>query len=170
MTGTPFPKGDQSVFGLHQLLGVDVKLVIVNSLFMRTDRPLPAEHLFEQLKRLGYLRNTPESVGAEVAGCRLAEQAPHVIDVAGCASCLSSAVSTTRQHDAGVDGSADSFSARFDALRRLLPLAVAEGGSQRLEQERSAAGAAGSRRAELDELERGWCRGRVTRSAVVGTS
>ena len=67
VTGTPFPQGDQSVFGLHQLLGVEVKFVIVNSPFMRTDRPLPREHPFEQLKRLVYLRNTPESVGGEVA-------------------------------------------------------------------------------------------------------
>ena len=33
VTGTPFPEGDRSVFGLHQLLGVPVRFVLSNSPF-----------------------------------------------------------------------------------------------------------------------------------------
>ena len=123
--GTPFPQGDKSVFGLHQLLGIETKFVIVNSPFMmKADKPLPPDHPFERLKRLVYLRNTPESVGEEVAGTRLVEEAPHVIEV----SRLRFAPvergfydEAARRADRGQEGGGhvDSFAARFDALRRL---------------------------------------------------
>ena len=35
VTGTPFPQGDRSVFGLHQLLGVRVNFVIAQSPFLQ---------------------------------------------------------------------------------------------------------------------------------------
>ena len=34
VSGTPFPEGDRSVFGLHQLLGVHVNFVLTNSPFL----------------------------------------------------------------------------------------------------------------------------------------
>ena len=58
VTGTPFPAGDRSVFGLHQLVGVNLNFVITNSPFLRPDRPLPAEHPFEQLKRTASVSRT----------------------------------------------------------------------------------------------------------------
>jgi hypothetical protein len=142
VTGTPFPQGDQSVFGLHQLLGVDIKFVIVNSPFMRTDRPLPRDHPFEQLKRLVYLRNTPESVGGEVSGSRLVEEAPHTIEVTRLRlDPIERAFyeEAARRVAAGQPG--DSFTRRFDGLRRLCcHPATSEVWSRRLAQERSGGG------------------------------
>ena len=47
-----------------QLLGINLKLHICNTPFA-TNKPLPADHPFEKLKRRIYLKNTPESVGKE---------------------------------------------------------------------------------------------------------
>eukprot|EP00908_Phaeocystis_cordata_P012583 Transcript_23561.p2 GENE.Transcript_23561~~Transcript_23561.p2 ORF type:complete len:330 (-),score=135.78 Transcript_23561:946-1887(-) len=69
VTGTPFPEGDRSVFGLHQLIGVNVKFVLSNSPFL-SNQPLPSSHPFEQLKRLVYLRNTPTSSPTEAGVLR----------------------------------------------------------------------------------------------------
>jgi hypothetical protein len=56
--------GDRSVYGIHRLLGINLKLHICNTPFA-TNKPLPADHPFEKLKRRIYLKNTPESVGKE---------------------------------------------------------------------------------------------------------
>jgi superfamily II DNA or RNA helicase len=62
VSGTPFPHHDDSMYGIHRLLGVKYKLRIIESPFAR-NKALDAAHPFEQIKRRFYLRNTPESVG-----------------------------------------------------------------------------------------------------------
>ena len=120
VTGTPFPEGDRSVFGLHQLIGVGVKFVLSNSPFLKPDVRLPPSHPFEQLKKLVYLKNTPASVGNEVAGSRLVEEAPHAIAVRRLRfTPIERGFYQEAARRAGADVASDSFAARFDALRRL---------------------------------------------------
>jgi superfamily II DNA or RNA helicase len=64
VSGTPFPHWDDSMYGIHQLLGVDYRMHIVNSPFAR-NQALPADHPFTLIKRRFYVRNTKESVRAE---------------------------------------------------------------------------------------------------------
>lgn len=154
VTGTPFPEGDRSVFGLHQLLGVNVNFVLSNSPFLKANRPLPPSHPFEQLKKLVYLRNTPASVGSEVEGSRLVEQAPHVIEVATLRFApIERGFYDEAARRANTERGGDSFSARFDALRRLCcHPAVAAGWSERLNSEAEQRRQSGMQLLSLDEM------------------
>lgn len=41
VSGTPFPKGDTSVYGIHQLLNINIKFVLVNSPFAQNKKLSP---------------------------------------------------------------------------------------------------------------------------------
>lgn len=62
-SATPFPKGDRSVYGLHQLLGFH-RL----KLGCELTRELPDDHPFELIKRKLYVKN-PESGRPTAALC-----------------------------------------------------------------------------------------------------
>ena len=147
VSGTPFPEGDRSVFGLHQLLGVHVNFVLTNSPFlggMAAGKRLPPSHPFEQLKRLVYLRNTPASVGDEVEGSRLVEEAPHAIEISRLRfDPIERGFYDEQARRANVEAGGDSFSIRFEALRRLCcHPAVSAAWSSRLAGERGGRGGA----------------------------
>jgi SNF2 family DNA or RNA helicase len=55
VTGTPFPKGDKSMYGIHSLLGLKLKLHVSNDIFAK-NKPLEESHPFEFLKRKFYLQ------------------------------------------------------------------------------------------------------------------
>lgn len=48
-TGTPFPNGDRSMYGIHQILGIRLKLHISNDIFA-VNKALPKTHPFEKVK------------------------------------------------------------------------------------------------------------------------
>jgi len=63
VSGTPFPHGDRSMFGIHQLLGLKLKLTVSASPFTVNNSPsLPPSHPFQRLKPLVYFRNTILSI------------------------------------------------------------------------------------------------------------
>ena len=64
VTATPFPHLDQSMYGIHHLLGIRLTLHVSNSPFVKNEH-LKDDHPFQVLKTRLYLRNTPESVGDE---------------------------------------------------------------------------------------------------------
>jgi hypothetical protein len=65
VSGTPFPHGDRSMYGMHQLLGLRLRVHVSNNPFARSNAPVEKDSVFERLKRRLYLRNSPESVGNE---------------------------------------------------------------------------------------------------------
>lgn len=65
MSGTPFPHHDDSMYGIHRLLGVRYKMRIIESPFAM-NKPLEPSHPFEQIKRRFYLRSSLESLSAHL--------------------------------------------------------------------------------------------------------
>jgi len=41
VSGTPFPEGDRSVFGIHQILGININFVLSDGPFRLQNKPLP---------------------------------------------------------------------------------------------------------------------------------
>jgi len=121
VTGTPFPRGDESVWGINQMLRIHIKFVISNNPFTmgkRATEGLPPSHPFEQIKRLVYLRNTPASVGGELVGSRLVETAPYKICVETLAfSPIEFGFYQEQLNQVG--RSANPFAPRYNLLRQL---------------------------------------------------
>ncbi|KAI8609754.1 SNF2 family N-terminal domain-containing protein [Chytriomyces sp. MP71] len=63
VSGTPFTHNDLSIYGIHQLLNIDIRLNVTNNPFAIASKSYRNE-AFEYLKRVLYLRNTPDSVAA----------------------------------------------------------------------------------------------------------
>ena len=57
VSGTPFPKADDSVYGINVLLHIKVRFHLNDSPFVRAGDALPPSHPFESLKKLIYIRN-----------------------------------------------------------------------------------------------------------------
>jgi hypothetical protein len=57
VSGTPFPQGDASAYGINQLLHIRVKFHLSNNIFALPNSFLPPDHPFEVLKRIVYVRN-----------------------------------------------------------------------------------------------------------------
>ena len=66
VTGTPFARGDESAYGINQLLHIRIKFILSGGIFALPNKPLPPEHDFEVLKRHLYIRCKRRS-GADVA-------------------------------------------------------------------------------------------------------
>ncbi|KAJ3130925.1 hypothetical protein HK100_007176 [Physocladia obscura] len=63
VSGTPFTHDDISIYGIHQLLDIDIKLNVANNPFAIASSAYRNE-AFEHLKKTIYIRNTPESIAA----------------------------------------------------------------------------------------------------------
>ncbi|KAJ3409632.1 hypothetical protein HDU80_011258 [Chytriomyces hyalinus] len=63
VSGTPFTHNDMSIYGIHQLLDIDIKLSVTNNPFAAASKSYRNE-AFEYLKKTLYLRNTPASVSS----------------------------------------------------------------------------------------------------------
>lgn len=57
ITGTPFPKADDSVYGIHKVLNIKVRFRLSDSPFTKSGDELHENHPFEVLKRALYIRN-----------------------------------------------------------------------------------------------------------------
>ncbi|KAJ3004321.1 UNVERIFIED_CONTAM: hypothetical protein HDU68_005173 [Siphonaria sp. JEL0065] len=62
VSGTPFTHADQSIYGIHQLLNIEIKLNVTNNPFAQMAASRYRNEAFEYLKKHLYLRNTPESI------------------------------------------------------------------------------------------------------------
>lgn len=68
VSGTPFPHADSSIFAINALLGIRLRIALTQTPFaMSTSRKIPQSDVFTRLKAKIYLRNTPETVGEELA-------------------------------------------------------------------------------------------------------
>lgn len=66
VTGTPFPQGDDSAYGINKLLHININFVLSKSIFLPPNTYLPPTHEFEILKSALYVMNpppTPEDKG-----------------------------------------------------------------------------------------------------------
>lgn len=66
VTGTPFPQGDDSAYGINQLLHIRIKFHLSKGIFNLPNKFLPPDHPFEVLKRNIYVRNDPKSSRREL--------------------------------------------------------------------------------------------------------
>ena len=66
VTGTPFPQGDDSAYGINQLLHIKIKFHLSKGIFNLPNKFLPPDHPFEVLKRNIYVRNDPRSSRVEL--------------------------------------------------------------------------------------------------------
>ena len=57
ITGTPFPKADDSVYGINKVLNIKVRFRLSDSPFTKSGDELHENHPFEVLKRALYIRN-----------------------------------------------------------------------------------------------------------------
>ncbi|KAJ3070974.1 DNA helicase rad5 [Podochytrium sp. JEL0797] len=64
VSGTPFTHNDQSIYGIHQLLNIEIRLNVTNNPFAMMAKTSYRNEAFEYLKKHIYLRNTPESIAA----------------------------------------------------------------------------------------------------------
>jgi hypothetical protein len=117
VTGTPFPHGDQSMYGMHQLLGIKLKVHVSASPFVRNNSTaLGATHPFERLKHRIYLRNTRASVGSlTVASDSSSSSSSKEISESSSSSSSSSTSSTSSSSSSSSSNSSSSSSSSSDS-------------------------------------------------------